>query len=227
VTTPVVILGCSGNCVDILDSMLACNRAAGSERYRPLGYLDDDPARQGQSLYGFPVLGPLSMLAELPDPLVITAIGSSTSFASKPALLHSLKLPRERFVSVIHPSAAVSEWAQIGLGCAIFQQATLCAGSRLDDHVVILPGSVVSHDAHIGDCSILAGGVIVSGFVRVESNCYLGAGSTIRERLTIGSGSLVGMGSVVVRSVLPGAVVMGNPARQRPSRAPEIPGGMS
>lgn len=197
--------------------MLACNLAQGVELYRPLGFLDDDPARRGQSLYGYPVLGPISCLSQWGEALVVTAIGSSASFSRKPALLEGLGLPRQRFATIIHPSAQVSGWAQLGQGCVVLQQATVCAGAQVDDHVVVLPSSVISHDAHIADYTILAGGVIVSGFVKVEKNCYLGAGSTIRERLTIGAGTLVGMGSVVVKSVAAGAVVIGNPARERKS----------
>lgn len=213
---PVIVLGCSGNCVDILDSMLENNRLSDQPVYEPLGFLDDNQDLQATSLHGYPVLGPLRAAVNFPQAFFVSAIGSAQSFRHKPRLLQSLGLPRERFVSICHPSAQVSRWARIGLGCVVLQQVTLAAGAQLDDHVVVLPSSVVSHDAQIGDYSILAGGVIVSGFTRIESNCYLGAGSVIRERLTIGSGALIGMGSVVVRSVAAGQTVVGNPARSKP-----------
>jgi len=213
---PVIVLGCSGNCVDILDCMLETNRLAPQPVYEPLGFLDDNADLQGTSLHDYPILGPLKAVADFPQAFFVSAIGSAQSFRAKPRLLQSLGLPRERFVSICHPSAQVSRWAHLGLGCVILQQVTLAAGARLDDHVVVLPSSVVSHDAHIEDYCILAGGVIVSGFTHVESNCYLGAGSVIRERVRLGAGALIGMGSVVVSSVPAGQTVIGNPARCRP-----------
>ena len=43
--------------------------------------------------------------------------------------------------------------------------------------------------------------------------CYIGAGSTIRDGLTIGDRALCGMGSVVLRDVPARTVVVGNPAK--------------
>ncbi len=44
--------------------------------------------------------------------------------------------------------------------------------------------------------------------------CYLGQACTVRQNLSIGRGTLVGMGSVVVGDVPAGVVVAGNPARK-------------
>jgi sugar O-acyltransferase (sialic acid O-acetyltransferase NeuD family) len=208
--TPLVILGSGTHGIDILDCLLELNRH--SHDYQPLGFLDDKPAQQ--SVHGFPVLGGLAEVGRFgPEVQFVTAIGSVASYRSKPALLEGLGLPRERFATVIHPSASVSQWAEVGHGCVILQQCTLSAGCRLHDQVVLLPGCRVSHDTVIEDYNTLATGVILSGYVQVERNCYLGAGSLVRERLRLGEGSLVGMGSVVIGSLQPGSRVAGNPAR--------------
>ena len=210
---PVAILGSSGNSVDILDSMLEVNRHLGHEKYRPIGFLDDR-AEPGTQVHGFPVLGPLKNAKTLDSQVHFSsAIGSSASYRSKPTLLESLGLPWERFATIIHPSAHVSQWAELGRGCLILQQCTLSAGCKLGDHVVMLPGCRISHDTVVEDYNVLATGVILCGHVRVAPNCYLGAGSLVRERLQLGEGCLVGMGSVVVKSVAAGQRVAGNPAR--------------
>lgn len=208
--TPIVILGSGSHGIDILECMLEQNRI--SERYQPLGFLDDRPAQP--TVHGFPVLGGLGEVPGLASEVqFVTAIGSPNSYRSKPALLGSLGIAPHRWASVVHPSAWVSPWAEVGRGCVILQQCTLSAGCRLADQVVLLPGCRVSHDTMVDDFNTLATGVILSGFVRVEANCYLGAGSLVRERLTLGRGCLVGMGSVVVKGVAAGERVAGNPAR--------------
>lgn len=53
----------------------------------------------------------------------------------------------------------------------------------------------------------------VFGKVVVEDWAYIGAFSQIMPGVTIGKGSIVAAGSVVTKSVAPGTVVAGNPAR--------------
>ena len=47
----------------------------------------------------------------------------------------------------------------------------------------------------------------------IEAGASIGANATILCGLTVGAGAMVGAGAVVTRSVLPGTVVAGNPAR--------------
>jgi acetyltransferase-like isoleucine patch superfamily enzyme len=72
---------------------------------------------------------------------------------------------------------------------------------------------VVSHDAVIDDYCYLTPGVVLAGYVHLEEGVYIGAGAVVKHRVTIGAGAVVGMGSVVLYDVGPGATVKGNPAR--------------
>ena len=53
----------------------------------------------------------------------------------------------------------------------------------------------------------------VAGSTVIGENCYIGSGSSLMNGLTIGSGTLVGLGSNVIRSVPAGSRIAGNPAR--------------
>jgi acetyltransferase-like isoleucine patch superfamily enzyme len=48
---------------------------------------------------------------------------------------------------------------------------------------------------------------------RIGRNCFIGARSIVMPGVTIGDGSIVAAGSVVVRNVPPGSIVAGNPAK--------------
>jgi len=49
--------------------------------------------------------------------------------------------------------------------------------------------------------------------VRIEDNVYIGPGAIILPNVTIGHGAVVGVGSVVNRSIPPRTPIQGNPAR--------------
>lgn len=51
------------------------------------------------------------------------------------------------------------------------------------------------------------------GAIDIRDNCFVGYGSIIMPRVTIGPDSIVAAGAVVTRNVPPGVVVGGNPAR--------------
>lgn len=210
---PFVILGVGGNCVDILDAALAQNERLGREEYRCLGFLDDAPSAAGTTVHGVPVLGPLAKLRELDNALVINGIGSTRNFWRKPVIIAAAGVPRERYLTLTHPSATVSSFARLGAGTVLLQGVVVGAGARIGDHVMVLPLSIISHDAEIGDYSIIAGGVCVNGACKVGSCCYLGSGTQIKDRIRVADYTLCGMGSNVLGDIGPSAVVAGNPAR--------------
>jgi acetyltransferase-like isoleucine patch superfamily enzyme len=55
--------------------------------------------------------------------------------------------------------------------------------------------------------------LISNGPIVVEDDAWLGFGVVVLENVRIGEGAVVGAGSVVARSVPPGAVAVGQPAR--------------
>lgn len=95
--------------------------------------------------------------------------------------------------------------------------ATISARSsiKIGDNVLIGSGCLISDsDAHPlryedrSDDSKIRSAPIV-----IEDNCFIGARSIILKGVTVGSGSVIGAGSVVVRDIPPGVVAAGNPAR--------------
>lgn len=77
--------------------------------------------------------------------------------------------------------------------------------------------SYVAHDCIIGNFVTFAPGAMCNGHVVVEDHAYIGAGAVIKDGtdapVVIGRGAVVGMGAVVTKSVAPGSIVVGNPAR--------------
>jgi acetyltransferase-like isoleucine patch superfamily enzyme len=86
---------------------------------------------------------------------------------------------------------------------------------KIGDHVFI--GEKVSLHTHDGGTWLFRQempGLRVFGPIVIEDNCFIGEGATILPNVTIGSNSIVGVGSVVIKDVPPNSIVMGVPARR-------------
>ena len=78
---------------------------------------------------------------------------------------------------------------------------------------IIMAHSHVGHNVIIGsDCEICTG-TIIGGYVIVKDRVKLKLGVTVRNRLVINEGSLVGLGGVVTKDVESHRVIYGNPAK--------------
>ena len=82
-------------------------------------------------------------------------------------------------------------------------------------------GVVIGETTHIGDDCLIYKGVVLGGTTlekkkrhpTLGNRVVIGSNSTILGAITIGDGARIGSGSVVVKSVPPGATVVGVPAR--------------
>lgn len=209
--TKIVILGAGGNSAEALDAIYA-----GQKSGLPIccvGILDDNPALTGQTVYGVPVLGRVDEASRMENVRFALGIGSVSNYRDRHRHIERLRLPEDKFISIIHPSAVVSPHASIGAGSIILQNVVICSGAAIARHVLVLPNTTVNHNCAVDDFACLGANVCVSGNVTIGNSAYIGSGSSILSGLRIGPEALVGLGAVVIRDVAPRTVVVGNPAR--------------
>ena len=88
-----------------------------------------------------------------------------------------------------------------------------CGDTVIEDYVKIDALVHIGHEAHLHKSAELPAGTIVGGFADIGENAYIGINSSIRNRISVGSRSVIGMGTNVTRNVEAGETVVGNPAR--------------
>lgn len=209
----IMILGASGEGKCVADFIADINDKCGSAVYELLGFLDDSYSSQGRQYYGYPILGPLSIAASQSDVYFINAIGSYKKPALRQSVFQRLNVPLNRYQTLIHPLAYVSKSAKIGLGCIIYPNVTIGPSVDLGSQVLVLFGANISHDTKIGDFTIVAGGVQISGFCNIDENCYFGTGASLRERVRVGNEVVLGMGAVATKDLLEKGSYVGIPAK--------------
>jgi sugar O-acyltransferase (sialic acid O-acetyltransferase NeuD family) len=206
--TDLLILGVGPHALEMRDIVDRINAA--EPTWNLLGFATDDESKVGQVLDDCPVLRTQHALEVYPTAHVVPEY----EWPRKE------QLPRHRLATLIDPSVFISRTASVGLGCVIYPHCYIGSRARIGDFLFCLAGSVINHNDIIEDLVTITSGVVIAGDVHVETNCYLGQSCSIREQLKIGGGSLIGMGSIVVRDVDPNSVMVGNPARRLRARQP-------
>lgn len=172
----------------------------------------DDAWPELTSNGGWPVIGGSEKLLsnmENHDGVVV-AIGNNRIRQQK---LQELRATGAEIVSVIHPAAVVSAYAELGAGTVVFANAVINAYAVIGAGAIINTGAVVEHDCHVGECAHVSPNATLAGGVVVGKLVWVGANASVKHLVSIGDEAVVGMGSVVLRGVAARQVVVGNPAK--------------
>ena len=178
----------------------------------------DDAAAAGQKVNGHDAVTYvefLRMSAESRQAAIAIAINSG---AIRRRLAERCGADGISAFPVVAESAMFLDAVEIGEGAIVGPHALITSNTSIGRHFCGNYHSYVAHDCVVGDFVTLAPGARVNGNTVLEDGAYVGSGAVIRQGspgnpVVIGRNAVVGMGAVVTRSVAPGAIVIGNPAR--------------
>lgn len=115
--------------------------------------------------------------------------------------------------NLIHPDAILSDDVRLGCGIFIGSQAVISPSVTVGNNSVIERNSALGHDVTVGEHSVISARTFVAGHTVVGNAVLIGAGALIKDRITIKDHSVVAIGSVVIRNVKEGKIIMGNPGK--------------
>jgi len=191
---------------------VAMNGQQGEPLWELLGYTDDDPQKKGQSIRGHVVHGSINEAALKFAGLEIgfmVSIGDNRSRERIKTEAESLGwIPK----ILIHPSVIVATGAEIGAGSYIAPGVVVCPGARIGRFAIINTHVSVGHDSTIEDFAQICPGARVSGGCLVGKGGFVGSNACLGPKSVVGERAIVGANSFVLRSVAPGATVIGCPA---------------
>ena len=127
------------------------------------------------------------------------------------------KLPKStEFFSFIHPTANImSNTVQIGDGSFIGAHSILTCDIAVGNHVLLNRCNQISHDNTLEDFVSLMPNVSLSGNVLLQKGVFLGANSSVKENVSITEKIVVGMHSLVTKSLDETGVYFGVPAKKQ------------
>lgn len=118
-----------------------------------------------------------------------------------------------KFITYKHPTAIIGNNVNVGNGSIICPFSVLTADIEIGLCTTVNISTTIGHDATIGDFCTLSSHCDITGGAKLESKVFLGSRASILPNISVKSDSIVGAGSVVIKTVESGTTVMGIPAR--------------
>jgi UDP-perosamine 4-acetyltransferase len=207
---PIVGLGAGTHARSVLEAL----RSTG--RFEVLALADDDPSLAGSHVLGFPVVvaDDLDRLRAEGVAHAFAGVGGVGSSAARKQVFERLLAAGFELPPIVHASAVVSPWAELGRGVQVLAGAIVNAGSVIGDDAILNTGAIVDHDCRIGAHAHVGPGARLAGLVVVGEEAHVGIGAVAIEKVEVGAGALVAAGAVVVKDVPAGTRVAGVPARE-------------
>lgn len=146
--------------------------------------------------------------ASVYNPLICIA----DPFAKK-RIVESLPIDTKYF-TFIHPSAQIYTHHPIGTGSIICPNVVMTTDVKIGSHVLLNYNTTIGHDTYIGDYSTINPNSAISGNCNIQKNVFVGSKSAIREKTFIVSGTIIGMGSVVVKNIEKSGTYVGVPSKE-------------
>lgn len=179
--------------------------------YTIKGFLDDNPhAMEGFEGYP-PVLGTVDGYQIQPDDIFFNSIGD---IAAKKVCINKILERKGDFITLIHPTAIISEKTKIGKGCMISPRVGVGTESEIGDFCLIQDNAVIGHDVHVGNYCRIDCNVVLVADVNLDDGVCVHTSSVVNHKVHIGENAMVGALSFVIRNVKPGTSVQGNPAKR-------------
>lgn len=177
-----------------------------------LGYIDETIEKQGKTINDYIVLGDIDWLKKnKKHPLwIVCAVGNPKD---KFRILGNLASCNIRYANLIHPSASLNKYVELGVGNIICWNSFLSVNTKLGNYVCINPGCTIGHDTVIEDYSSLYWNVTLAGNVKINQGCEIGSKTVIIPQKTLGKWSIIGAGAVVTKNIPENCLALGVPAR--------------
>ena len=207
----IVIVGASGLGREVYQSLSDLG-----EREKVKGFLDPDKSLLLNSKIDLPILGTEESYTPESNDEFVVAI---TDYKIKQKVINILKNKNARFRSVIHPTAIVSEYSELGMGVIIYPFSMISCDTKVGDFTVVNLGAVIGHDVTVGEYSFIGTYTNLGGWSAIGSKCYIGSGAVITQRSKVENSSKVSSNVCVFGKVKTGEIVM-------PLGSKKVKGGM-
>lgn len=200
---PLVIIGSSGHAISVANVAISA------------GYVIKnfvDASKYGSTQLGIEIISDLNSIPNPKDYCYAIAIGDNwTRYQVYNQLKH--KYGELVYPILIHSSATISVFANIGQGTIIMPQAVVGPRTSIGDFCILNTHSSIDHDCLMQNYCSLAPSATTGGNVYIGELSAVLIGAKISHKLNIGNNCIIGANSYLNKNTSNNQVFYGTPAK--------------
>lgn len=132
--------------------------------------------------------------------------------AARKTLYNKIKAAGYSMATIASPYAAILPGAVIGEGCILWD-CGISADVVIGENAVINSRAILGHDVVVGAHSYISANSFIGGYTQIGTCVYMAPGAMAKDRIKVEDNAIISLGSVLLRNVRSGAIMVGNPAR--------------
>ncbi|HEA30502.1 MAG TPA: acetyltransferase [Leeuwenhoekiella sp.] len=186
-----------------------------SEIYDVQGFFDSNPSLIGIEVSGYKVLGSVKQLPTYMENHENTAI--FVPLGNNKRRVELLKIYEEKgyeLPSFVHKSVYMHDNVILGKSVYMLPSTNVMPYTNIGDYTMVSIGVNIAHHVDIAPGCFFSQGCNIGASIKIAEKAYFGMAASVMTGVkTIGTGSLIGVGAVVIRDVPAKAVIVGNPGK--------------
>jgi sugar O-acyltransferase (sialic acid O-acetyltransferase NeuD family) len=184
----------------------------------------DEKYRQGETFLDLPLV-PFEKVAEhypAQEYKMFVALSYARMNKLRAEKYHQAKQTGYELASYVSSRCSFLTDHPVGDNCFILEDNTIQPFVKIGNDVTLWSGNHIGHDAVIEDHCFLASHIVVSGYVRIRNNCFIGVNATLRNSITIAPETLIGAGAVIMKDTVEKGVYLPQRAELFKKQSDEI-----
>lgn len=200
----IIIIGLSNN------AKLAAFYFQRDTEYDVVGFAADKEYIKSDTFYNLPVYDLNGITSKFPPEKFqcFVAVGYTSMNKVREELYERAKKMNYILPNYISPRCTFLTEEHIGDNNFILEDNTIQPFVKIGSNNVFWSGNHVGHDVSVGNHNFITSHVVISGFTKIENNCFFGVNCTLRDSILIAGGTLVAAGAIIMKSTKPQEVYL-------------------
>jgi sugar O-acyltransferase (sialic acid O-acetyltransferase NeuD family) len=192
--------------------------------YEVAAFTVDEKYRQADTFLDLPLVSFENVVKHYPpqDYKMFVALSYARMNKLRAEKYHQAKHNGYELASYVSSRCSFLTDHSVGDNCFILEDNTIQPFVKIGNDVTLWSGNHIGHDAVIEDHCFLASHIVVSGYVRIRNNCFIGVNATLRNSITIAPETLIGAGAVIMKDTVEKGVYLPQRAELFKKQSDEI-----